>query len=177
MLGSKVLARRLKSSCAGLACIASVGVFLTASSANHGSLPNRNARLRSRLTVLTALSALPLACGYPGLEVVWQNCHSSANSRNCWQLNCGPLSVIKVSGMPWRAKCCFSRLITDFDVVLERHQLPQNCYSNRLSLSNLSHSANTNLHQPWPTALTERSGILYYPFVASGPVSGTSYTG
>ena len=36
---------------------------------------------------------------------------------NSCDVNCGPLSVIKISGIPYWAKCCLSILIVDFVVV------------------------------------------------------------
>ena len=75
--------------------------------------------LRSILLAMsTPLSACPLACGKPGLEVLWVMPNLSVNALNYSESNCGPLSLVSSSGMPHLAKKFFIFSITACVVVL-----------------------------------------------------------
>ena len=64
------------------------------------------------LATFTAASADPLVWGYPGLLVLCSKPHDFTNCLKSAEVNCGPLSVIRTSGIPCRAKCTFSLHIT-----------------------------------------------------------------
>ena len=85
---------------AGLVIIPSNGLFRCANMASHGSVLLVRAVLINVLAVLTVLSAIPLDCGKCGLVVTWLNIHCCENSANSADVNCGPLSVITMSGIP-----------------------------------------------------------------------------
>ena len=85
---------------ARLVIIPSDGVFRCANMASYGSVLLARAVLINVLAVFTALSAIPLDCGKCGLVVTWLNIHCCENSANSADVNCGPLSVITMSGIP-----------------------------------------------------------------------------
>ena len=60
------------------------------------------------LAVLTADSAWPFACWWPGLLVLCSEPLSLPNWVNSEEVNCGPLSEITTSGVPFLAKWLFS---------------------------------------------------------------------
>ena len=64
--------------------------------------------------VCTARSALPLACGIFGLDVTCLNEYSLENSSNSVETNCGPLSDLKISGIPCLANMDFNIVSLDF---------------------------------------------------------------
>ena len=65
--------------------------------------------------VCTAHSASPLACGIFGLEVTCVNEYSLENSSNSVETNCGPLSDLKISGIPCLANMDFNARIVSLD--------------------------------------------------------------
>ena len=103
-IGSVVLVLRFTSFWAGLDCMPCVGVFRMAYSPMYASEFALRAFSISCLAIFTAFSTFPLALGNNELDVWWLNCHCSLNARNSCDMNCGPLSVRRVVGMPWRAK-------------------------------------------------------------------------
>ena len=70
------------------------------------------------LTVLTALSTNPLLCGYLGLLVTWWKPYSEENCLKVLQLNCGPLSVTSVDGIPCHPKIDLRAFTIVVEVVL-----------------------------------------------------------
>ena len=104
MVGVVVLVRRPNRRWAGLVDMPSDGVFLTSNKLMNGSDFSALQRFIIFLASLTAASVAPFALLFPGLMRSWSNSHFSANFRNALDENCGPLSLITVSGMPCLAK-------------------------------------------------------------------------
>ena len=69
-------------------------------------------------TVFTALSVALFACGYLGLLVTCLNPYSSENIWNIAAENCGPLSDVIYSGIPWWEKIDFRCDITLVAVIV-----------------------------------------------------------
>jgi len=67
--------------------------------------------------VFTADSTFPFALLLPGLLVLCLKSHSLANLVNSDEVNCGPLSLIRGSGQPYRAKWFLSFRIMAAEVV------------------------------------------------------------
>ena len=111
VVGSCVSYRRPNNRWAGLVPIASVGVFLSARTARYMSPLLSFALRRSRFASFTAASALPLVFWCPGLPVRCSKPHSFAKLVNFSQANCGPLSLITMSGIPCLANWHFKFLI------------------------------------------------------------------
>ena len=63
--------------------------------------------VKSLFTVLTAFFALPLNCGLLGEEITCSKPQPMLNLLNSSELNCGLLSVTKVSGTPYRVRKLF----------------------------------------------------------------------
>ena len=61
--------------------------------------------------VYTARSASPLACGSFWLDVTWVNEYSFENSSNSFEMNFGPFSDLKISGIPCLANMDFNTRI------------------------------------------------------------------
>ena len=122
---SCVLHHRPSDPWAGLVPIDSVGVFRCANTARYRSLLVSLAFHRSRLASLTAASALPFVCWCPGLPGLCSKSHSLAKLLNFSQANCGPLSLMTMSGMPCLAKWHFSFLMMVLVVVLGRCSISQ----------------------------------------------------
>ena len=61
-------------------------------------------------TVGTAHSASPLACGIFGLDLTCVNEYSLEISLNSFETNCGPLSDLKISGIPCLVNMDFNAL-------------------------------------------------------------------
>ena len=90
----------------------------------YGSfLAPRALRIRF-VAVFTADSTFPCALLLPGLLVLC-SFHSLANLVNSDEMNCGPLSLIKRSGQPYRAKWFLSFRIMAAEVVLVRRSTSQ----------------------------------------------------
>ena len=100
-------------SCAGDAKL-STGVDRYSNIARSGLLPSVFALSSIFLTVWTVFSASPLDCGYPGLDAMCLKSQDAAKSDDAY---CGPLSLMAVSGMQWRAKWADSFCMTAADVV------------------------------------------------------------
>ena len=62
-----------------------------------------------------AHSASPLACGIFGLDVTCVNKYSFENSLNFVETNCGPLSDLKILGIPCLANMDFKARIASHD--------------------------------------------------------------
>ena len=104
--------------CEGLVPTPSVGVFLQSSKARNSDWPVSWHLVNKRFTVLTAFSAFPLDCGYLGEDVVCSNPHFLVKAANSDDENCGPLSVTRTSGTPYRANIAFSALVTSVVLTL-----------------------------------------------------------
>ena len=104
VVGVVVLVRRPNRRWAGLVNMRSDGVFLTFNKPMNGSDFSALQRFIIFLAFLTAASAAQFALLFPGLMRLWSNSHFSANFQNASDENCGPLSLITVSGMPCLAK-------------------------------------------------------------------------
>ena len=65
--------------------------------------------------VCTARSALPLACGNSWLDATCVNEYSFENSSNSVETNFGPLSDLKISGIPCLANMDFNARIVSLD--------------------------------------------------------------
>ena len=90
------------------------GVARKLSSAMWGS----GAPLSNPLTVFTALSTIPLLCGYLGLLVRWWNPYCDANCLKKMQLNWGPLLDINTDGIPCLPKIDLRALTVAAEVVV-----------------------------------------------------------
>ena len=119
-VGSKVLQRRPRRRCAGLVSMPSLGVLRQSRRAWNSLTPAARHFVNRRLTVRTAFSALPLLCGYLGLEVICWKFHWSMNFANSEEAKHGPLSVTSESGTPNRLKVAIRLLIADLEVSDER---------------------------------------------------------
>ena len=67
---------------------------------------------KSCFATFTAASTLPFVCWCPGLPVRCSKPHSLAKLANFSQANCGPLSLITMSGIPCLAKWHFNFFMT-----------------------------------------------------------------
>ena len=65
--------------------------------------------------VYAARSASPLACGSFWLDVTWLNEYSFDNSSISVETNLGPLSDLKISGIPCLANMDFNARIVSLD--------------------------------------------------------------
>ena len=65
--------------------------------------------------VCTVRSASPLACGSFWLDVTCVNNYSFENSSNSAETNCGPLSDLKISGIPCLANMDLNARIVSLD--------------------------------------------------------------
>lgn len=78
----------------------STGVFLYSSNASSKSFPAISVLLRISLAVCTDLSANPFDWGKCGEDVVWDISQSDMNFWKTDDVNCGPLSVMSIRGIP-----------------------------------------------------------------------------
>ena len=69
-------------------------------------------------TVLTVRSTCPLLCGNKELLVICSNPYTCAKCLNCSDVNCGPLSLLTISGIPNLEKVSFMESIIVVEVVL-----------------------------------------------------------
>ena len=88
------------------------GIVLSAKIAKQGSLLNNLAFVNVFLTVCIVRSTMPLLCGYSGLLKSWSKPQDYANLSYSSEINCGPLSLITVSGIQWHANMLLVWLIT-----------------------------------------------------------------
>ena len=91
--------------------IPAVGVFLCSKSARYGSVD----LFSSLLAVFTAASALPFDCALYGELVEWLYSHLILKLSNSREVNCGPLSVCTISGIPNLTNDRLQMSITDSD--------------------------------------------------------------
>ena len=112
VVGSCVLHRQLSNLWVGLVPMDSVGVFRCARTARYRSPPVALAFCRRCFASLTAASALPFVYWCPRLPGRCLKPHSLAKLLNFSQANCGPLSLMTMSGIPCLAKWHFSFFMT-----------------------------------------------------------------
>ena len=93
------------------------GVFLKSNSAKWILSPASLHLVIIFLIVYTAFSARLLDCGYVSDEVTCLIPYAFTNLANASLTNCGPLSLIKVSIMPYLAILALMCLITVIDFV------------------------------------------------------------
>ena len=91
----------------------------------YGSALESTAFRMRFFAVFTADSTFPFALLFPGLLVLCSKSHSLANLANSDEVNCGPLSLIRRSGQPYRAKWFLSFRIMAVEVVLVRRSTSQ----------------------------------------------------
>ena len=111
-VGNSVLVRRDIRRCAGELSKPSVGVLLSVGHFRPVWLSSATILLFSRRPLLCRCFARNA-----GLMSHVQNPHSRANFANSCDANCDPLSLIIVTGIPYRAKCGRSALTTACVVV------------------------------------------------------------
>ena len=117
VVGSAVFVRLPMIRWAGLDVIPSSGVFLKFNSPRCGSSFACRQVFIMFFATFTAASAAPLLWLCPGLDVTCLKPQLGVKSLNCCDEYWGPLSLMTVSGIPWRAKWCFSLVITVSAVV------------------------------------------------------------